>query len=210
MDLRIDQGTTSKRISIFIPDAQAPDGEGLAGLVYNSATLTWTYWREDEGNAAGTAVTLATATRGTWSTGGFVEKDATLMPGWYEIGVPNAALASGAKWVVMTLRGAANMVPCQVRIQLDVPPRIQKNVALSGFTFPLFTTAGAPATGITVTATRSIDGAALGACANSVSELSGGYYKIDLAAADLNGSVISLRFTGTGAVDTDITLVTQG
>jgi hypothetical protein len=58
-----------------------------------------------------------------------------------------------------------------------------------------------PAPSLTVTATRSIDGAAFGACANSASEIGNGWYKINLAAADLNGAVIILRFTATGADD---------
>ena len=47
-----------------------------------------------------------------------MEKDATNLPGFYEIGIPNAALAAGASWVVMVLRGAANMVPVTLEIQL--------------------------------------------------------------------------------------------
>jgi hypothetical protein len=66
-----------------------------------------------------------------------------------------------------------------------------------------------PKTGLTVTATRSIDGAAFAACANSVSELANGWYTITLAAADTNGSAIGLRFTATGADDRNIGVFTQ-
>ncbi len=118
MKLELKIGTTSKRIGISIADASSNVGAGLAGLLYNSTGLTWYYWREDEGNAGATQVTLATATRGTWATGGFIEKDATNLPGEYEIGIPDAALASGAKWVKMLLKGAANMVPVPIEIQL--------------------------------------------------------------------------------------------
>jgi hypothetical protein len=118
MKLQLKTGTTSKRLGISIADASSNVGAGLTGLVYNSSGLTWYYWREDEGNAGGTSVTLATATRGTWSSGGFVEKDATNLPGEYEIGIPDAALAAGAKWVKMVLKGAANMVPVLIEIQL--------------------------------------------------------------------------------------------
>ena len=64
-------------------------------------------------------------------------------------------------------------------------------------------------TGLTITATRSIDGAAFASCANSATEVSAGIYKINLAAADLNGDVITLRFSGTAADDRFITIVTQ-
>lgn len=118
MDLNITKGTTSKRISVFLQDAAAGDGSGLTGLVFNTSGLTWTYWREDAGNVGGTAVTLATATRGTWTSGGFKEKDSSLLPGMYELGIPDAALASGADWVVMMLIGADGLVPKIILIQL--------------------------------------------------------------------------------------------
>ncbi len=64
-------------------------------------------------------------------------------------------------------------------------------------------------TGLTVTATRSIDGGAFASCANAPTEVSSGVYAIDLAAADLNGTVITLRFTGTGADATLLTVKTS-
>jgi hypothetical protein len=113
--LSVKKGTTSKRVGIRV---ESVAGGPLTGLAWNTASLTWYYWREDQGNANATAVTLATMTRGTWATGGFVEKDATNMPGFYEIGIPNAALATAADWVSMVLRGAANMVEVAIEIQL--------------------------------------------------------------------------------------------
>jgi len=113
-------GTTSKRIPVFIRDSNSPNGGGLTGLVFNSAGLTWTVYREDDGNAGGTAVTLATATLGTWATGGFVEKDSTNLPGWYELGVPNAALVSGSAWLRMQLANAAGMVVTDFVVELVV------------------------------------------------------------------------------------------
>lgn len=118
MKFELKVATTSKRLGISIADASSNVGAGLTGLVYNSSGLTWYYWREDEGNTNATVVTLATMTRGTWATGGFVEKDATNLPGEYEIGIPDAAFASGAKWVKMLLKGAANMVPVLIEVQL--------------------------------------------------------------------------------------------
>ena len=77
--------------------------------------------------------------------------------------------------------------------------------------FPMFDdTTKAPKTGLTVTATRSIDGAAFASCANAVSEIGNGVYKIDLAAADLNGDKIMFRFTGTDADDQLVEIFTQG
>lgn len=87
--------------------------------------------------------------------------------------------------------------------------RIKKNTALANFTFLMVDTTDVPATGLAITAQRSIDGGALGACANAVVEISNGLYKISLAAADLNGDVICLRFTAAGAKDRIITIITQ-
>ncbi|HKZ39503.1 MAG TPA: hypothetical protein VJ044_00995, partial [Candidatus Hodarchaeales archaeon] len=64
-------------------------------------------------------------------------------------------------------------------------------------------------TGLTIIATRSIDGAAFAACANSASEVSNGLYKINLAAGDLNGDVVTFKFTASGADARVITVVTQ-
>ena len=43
----------------------------------------------------------------------------------------------------------------------------------------------------------------------AATEISNGLYKIDLAAADLNGDTVTLRFTGTGADATILTIATQ-
>ena len=89
--------------------------------------------------------------------------------------------------------------------------RVKKNTALSNFMFLMVdeTDFATPETGLTVTATRSIDGAAFAACANSATEVGSGVYKINLAAADLNGNVVTLKFTATGAAQRTITVVTQ-
>lgn len=108
-DFEIVAGATSQRIGVWLADSSSTTGAGLTGLAFNTAGLTCYYWREDEGNAGATAVTLATATRGTFTSSGFVEKDATNMPGAYEFGIPNAAIASGAKWVKVMFKGATNL-----------------------------------------------------------------------------------------------------
>lgn len=89
-------------------------------------------------------------------------------------------------------------------VKIQTP--VKKNTALSNFTFVMLNTSGNPQTGLTVSPTRSIDGAAFAACANSVTELANGWYTINLAAADLNGTNIALRFTAAAARDTNILL----
>jgi len=87
--------------------------------------------------------------------------------------------------------------------------QIKKNTGMNGFTFLMVDGSNVPKTTLTVTAQRSIDGAALGSCANSVSEIGGGLYKINLAAGDLNGSFIMLVFSATGAQTRYIPVITQ-
>lgn len=86
---------------------------------------------------------------------------------------------------------------------------IKKNTAKAAFPFAMTdSTNHAPVTGLAVTATRSIDGGAFAACANAVTEVSAGWYKISLAATDLNGDTIALKFTAAGADQLNISLVT--
>lgn len=81
--------------------------------------------------------------------------------------------------------------------------RIKKNTALSNFMFLMVDSTDhiTPKTGLTITATRSIDGAAFAACANAAVEVANGMYKINLAATDLNGDVIALKFAGGATAD---------
>jgi hypothetical protein len=87
---------------------------------------------------------------------------------------------------------------------------VRKNTALAAFPFRMADSTDhvTGKTGLTVAATRSLDGAAFAACANSVTEVANGVYKIDLAAADLNADTVTLKFAGTGADDTIVTIKT--
>jgi hypothetical protein len=52
-----------------------------------------------------------------WTTGGFIEVDAALMPGVYRYDVPNVVFATADKSVVM-LKGATNMAPVVLEYQI--------------------------------------------------------------------------------------------
>lgn len=90
-------------------------------------------------------------------------------------------------------------------------PGIRKNTALAAFEFLMTdSTNHTPATGLTVTATRSIDGGAFAAgTLSAVTAVSNGVYSVDFGAADLNGTVITLRCTATGADDLFVTIKTS-
>lgn len=118
MKLSIKKGTTSKTIAVFIPDSSKTDGSGLTGLVYNSAGLVASYWRPGGSRTAITLATLASVTAA-YSSGGFIEIDATNMKGWYRLDLPDAVLATGADVAGVHLQGATNMAPVPLEIQLD-------------------------------------------------------------------------------------------
>jgi hypothetical protein len=116
--LSIVKGATSVLCRIFLQDSSSTTGAGLTGLTSGSAGLVCYRARDDDGNAGGTAITLSAGTRGTWSSGGFVEKDATNMPGVYEFGIPNAAIATGTRSVIIMFKGATNLAPLPLEIEL--------------------------------------------------------------------------------------------
>lgn len=94
---------------------------------------------------------------------------------------------------------------------VNTTSNVLQNAALAGFAFLMTdSTTHAPATGKSVTVTRSIDGGAFGAGGlSAVSEVAFGMYKVDFAASDLNGKTIVLRATATGCDDTFERILTQ-
>lgn len=112
--LSVKRSLTSKPITVYLQ--KISDGRPLTGLLFNTASLVANYRRE--GDATVTAITLVTATVGTWTSGGFKEVDATNQPGMYELGLPNAALSSGAV-VTGMLKGATDMLECPFELALD-------------------------------------------------------------------------------------------
>lgn len=119
-DLSILAGATSQSVNVFIQDNRVGTGVGLTGLVFNTASLT-AYYTFAGANATAVAITLATlaAVNSAYSSGGFKEIDATNMPGWYRLDLPNAALVtSKGRVATIHLRGAANMVEKPFQIEL--------------------------------------------------------------------------------------------
>lgn len=116
-------------------------------------------------------------------------------------GYPKVTLKSG------TGTGEVSLSSGRVALQSG----IRKNTALANFPFLMTnSTTHNPQTGLTVTATRSIDGAAFGSgTIANMTEVGNGVYQCDLGAGDLNGDTIALRFTASGADDLIITLVPE-
>lgn len=110
--------TENQSLYLFIQDTSATDGSGLTGLAFNTAGLT-AYEVRPLGVATSiTLVTLASPTAA-YSSGGFVEVDATNMPGVYRFDVPDSVIATGVRSAVVMLRGATNMAPVVLELQLD-------------------------------------------------------------------------------------------
>lgn len=87
---------------------------------------------------------------------------------------------------------------------------IKKNAAFSNFEFLMVLTSDhvSPATGLTVTGERSIDGGAFASVSGAIAEVSNGIYQFDALAADTNGDVITWRFSSATADDAFVTFKT--
>jgi hypothetical protein len=116
MKLLIKKGSASKTVQFFVNDTSVTNGGGLSGLSSGSASLTAYYYRE--GNTVTTSLPMTNSSLGVWASGGIVPVDGTNMPGLYQLGLPDAALATGASSVVVMVRGAANMAPVLMEVQL--------------------------------------------------------------------------------------------
>lgn len=86
--------------------------------------------------------------------------------------------------------------------------RLKKNQAQPNFHFKMTdSTTHNPASGKTVTLVRVLDNGTFGAgTIGTITEISGGLYRADIPAADLNGDIVTLRATASGCDQLDITL----
>lgn len=113
MKLLIKKGSTSVIQCIYIISTS---DTALTGLTYNSAGLSAYYFRS--GDTSATSITLTDTSLGTFTSGGFKEVDSVNMPGLYEIHFPNAVFATGSDNSYLILKGATNMYPVTIEIQL--------------------------------------------------------------------------------------------
>jgi hypothetical protein len=102
----------------------------------------------------------------------------------------------------------------QSSLDAHLPIAVKRNQPLSAFTFVMLDSTDhvTPKAGLTVTARRKLDTGAWALCTNAVTFDATApvpTYMIDLAAADVNGAVVTLSFTASGADPLQITLLTQ-
>jgi len=97
------RGTTSRCIFIEVRDSNGSRAP-VTGLTHRSAGASAAFIRSDGSSAQ--PIPLVAGKLGQHVAGGFVEIDATLMPGLYQLGVPDAALALGAESALVVVRFA--------------------------------------------------------------------------------------------------------
>lgn len=115
--LTIRAGSTSQTIYLEVLDSASTTGGRKTGIAWNASGLTAYYART---RGAATQITLASlaSASAAWTSGGWIEVDATNMPGIYRLDLPDAAVATGAQSVVITVKGASGMVQVSKEIRL--------------------------------------------------------------------------------------------
>src|SRR4051812_38264408 len=95
-------GSTSLSLPVVLRD---DTGAEITAKV--AADMTAYYWRQ---GGSPTAISLSdlAAIGSAYSSGGVKEADATHMAGTYRLDVPNAAIATGADWVIIALYTSAS------------------------------------------------------------------------------------------------------
>jgi len=96
MDIRAGTTSYSMIVQLFNNTTGAPE----TGLTFDSTGINISYARAGAARVAIEEITLATAATA-YASGGFVEIDATNMPGAYRLDVPNAALLVAADSVTV-------------------------------------------------------------------------------------------------------------
>jgi hypothetical protein len=112
-------GTTSLTLSIVVYDTTSTTGAGLAGLTHTTSGLILEYRRAGQSTwtQLGVSTGLVSKNLGDYVSGGICANGDRV--GRYEIGIPDAAIAAGVRMVEICLRGAANMHPVDIEIELD-------------------------------------------------------------------------------------------
>jgi len=157
--LIVKSGSTSRLEHVFILDSTSTTGAGKTGLTNASVTLY--YWRPGDTSIGAQTGTMSAGTLGTWSSFGFKEMDATNLPGFYEVGLPNAVFAAGTNHAVVMIKGTG-IAPVTLEYQLVAfDPDSGSNLGLSALPTASTGTAGAIITSGTGTAQLSVSSGAV-------------------------------------------------
>lgn len=113
------QSNASRRELIFVLDSSSTIGAGKTGIAHNASGLKAYYYRP--GDSVASQIPLKSIALGDgFDAGGWVEIDATNMPGVYRIDIPDAAFTSvvNKDKTVVVISGAANMAPVTLEYTL--------------------------------------------------------------------------------------------
>lgn len=114
---QIDVDTANVTVPVEVMDSACGTGGLLPGVLASCGSFVAYYMRA--GTACGAvAISLCGGTHGTYGVGSWNAMDATNFPGRYELGLPDAVCACGARYAVIRLSGATNMVPVTLHIDL--------------------------------------------------------------------------------------------
>lgn len=114
-------GAGDTSVVLYVKLRDSTTGFAKTGLAFGSPGAFASYVRP---KAAKIDITLATQTvTGTWSSGGFVEVDATAAPGLYRLDVPDGAFALGVGYVIINI-GFTGVLAESLEVILDPMPDI--------------------------------------------------------------------------------------
>jgi hypothetical protein len=110
----IQAGTGSRLVLIHAHDPSM-SGQPVTGLTPATPGASAAYVRDADGRAV--AIPLLPGKPGEHAAGGFVEVDAALVPGLYQLGLPDEMLAEGATRALLHVRfDGVTVVPVEVTL----------------------------------------------------------------------------------------------
>lgn len=114
-------GSGATGVVIYVKLRDSATGFAKTGLAWNTAGAICSYTRP---KAAKIDIALATQTvNGAWTSGGFVEVDATAAPGLYRLDLPDGACAVGVDYSIITI-GFTGVLAESVEVILDPMPDV--------------------------------------------------------------------------------------
>ena len=116
--LTVKEGSTSRREYVFVQDSASTTGAGKTGIAHDASGIKAYYVRPGGSSQAITLASLASPTAAFGSGSGWIEVDATNMPGIYRFDVPDAVFAAGAEKAVVMVFGASGMAPVVLEYDL--------------------------------------------------------------------------------------------
>jgi hypothetical protein len=124
----VKKGTTSRMILVEARES-APGSGPMRGLSHQTRGASAAYLREGERNAQ--RFDLTAGSLGVYAPGSFVEAEPDLMPGVYQLGVPDTVFASGADSAILVVSfPGARIEPVEISL-VAYDPQDQQRLGMS-------------------------------------------------------------------------------